>query len=106
MKFDPVPMKIRDAYAARHEPEAEHVLATWYWAVCIVVLALTILGGVGYGAWEFFKPAGEQVEASVTVGTRKTISRADLQKVLEAFDARAARFETKLRAPASAKDPS
>jgi preprotein translocase subunit SecF len=106
MRFDiGVSVKIRDAYAARHEPEAQHVLANFYWAFLVILCALSLLSAVFYGAWEFTRPLAEESGSSVTVGVRKVLSRTDIQKVLEALDSRAGLFDERRTAPA-VRDPS
>lgn len=107
MRFDTnLTIKIRDAYAARHEPEAARMLGEVAWMFMLVFLALTIVGGILYGAREFLRPLSAEVESSVSVGARKGVSRADLVKILEAFDARAKEYESRRTAPVPVKDPS
>jgi hypothetical protein len=106
MRFDTdIQVKLRDAYAARHEPEAIRVLARIYWAFLITGFAFTIMTAVGYGVWEFFRMP--QADAGLAgVRPQTAFSKAQLQELLEKFDARAAVFEERLTAPVQAKDPS
>ena len=107
MRFDPqVAIKIRDAYAARHEPEAERVLGGIYWALLVSLLVCIVIGSIAFGIWEFTRPLEDTAETSVSVGSKKGLSRGDIQKTLEAFDARATRYENKRIAPIGVKDPS
>jgi hypothetical protein len=97
--------KIKDALEARHEPEAQALLAHAYWSALISLLALIAIGSVAYGAWEFMRPLTQDI-SSVTVGSPKApLNRAELQTVLDGFDERNIRFEERRVAPALA-DPS
>jgi hypothetical protein len=106
MRFDTdIQVKLKDAYAARHEPEAIRLLARMYWSFLIVGLALTVTTAIAFGVWEFFRmPAPDSGTSGMRPQTAFT--RAQLQELLEKFDARAARFEERMTAPVSAKDPS
>lgn len=108
MRFDGVSVKIRDAYAARHEPEAARLLGEWYWTFLITMLTLTIVGGISFGVWEFMRPVSDVQEPSVSVGVgeKKGVTRSDIIKVLEGFDERAAKYESRRVAPVGVKDPS
>ena len=108
MRFDlGVPVKIRDAYAARHEPEAERVLATFYWAFLVTLFSLCVVGALALGVWEFMRPlTGDGSGSSVNASGRKTLTKSDFQKVLEGLDARAKSFETRHTAPVLVRDPS
>jgi len=99
-------IRIRDAYAASHEPEAVHMLGRIYWALLISLLALMVIGSVSYGVWQFLQPLEADVEPSVTVGARKGLNRAEIQKVLEGFDVRSSMYENRRVAPIPVKDPS
>lgn len=106
MRFDTdIQVKLKDAYAARHEPEAIRLLARAYWAFLILGLALTVVIVISYGVWEFFRMP------TIDVGTsgmrpQTAFTRAQLQELLEKFDARAERFEGRMTAPVPVKDPS
>jgi hypothetical protein len=107
MRFDSEKVvKIRDAYAARHEPEAARVLATFFWAILMTFTVVICILVIGYGAWEFTRPLASGDGSSVTVGARKVLSRSDIQKVLEALEARAGLFEERRAAPIPVRDPS
>ena len=102
--FNQRAMKLREAFGARHEPEARTLLARAYWSFLIILFASMAVAAVVYGAWEFTRPL--EAKSDIVVGTPKTtLNRADLQKVLDGFDARADRFEERRRVPAS-RDPS
>ena len=106
MRFDTnIQVKIKDAYASRHEPEAERVLAHIYWAFLVVMLSLTIVLSVGYGVWEFFHVPTHE-DATLGVRPAATFTRAQLQATLKGFEDRAERFQTRMTAPVTAKDPS
>ena len=106
MRFDTaIKVRIRDAYAARHEPEATRVLARIYWTVIVVLLALVVAASIIYGAWEFFQTP-VQDENALNVHPQAIFTRAQLQGILDGFDARSERFELRMTAPAAAKDPS
>lgn len=106
MRFDTnIQVKIKDAYASRHEPEAERVLAHIYWAILVVTLSFMIAFSVAYGVWEFFHVPTHE-DATLGVRPATTFTRAQLQATLKGFDDRAARFETRMTAPVTVKDPS
>jgi|GEM_PF-1469956 len=106
MRFDTdIQVKLKDAYAARHEPEAIRLLARMYWAFLIVGLSLTVVTVISYGIWEFFRMP--VVDAGISgMRPQAAFTRAQLQELLEKFDARAAKFEERMTAPVSARDPS
>lgn len=106
MRFDTdIQVKLKDAYAARHEPEAIRLLARMYWAFLIVGLTLTVVTAISYGVWEFFRmPAPDSGASGVRPQTAFT--RAQLQELLGKFDARAEKFEGRMTAPVPSKDPS
>ena len=107
MRFDTnFTLKIKDAYAARHEPEAARRLGEFFWVVLVGLMVIVIVSGIVFGIREFLRPLTEEVESSVSVGQRKGITRAELVKILEAFDARAADYEARRTAPVPVKDPS
>lgn len=106
MWFNPVPMSIREAYRARHEPEAQRVLGTFYWTILVILLILMVGGGLGYGAWQFKQPLVEGTEESVSVSAKKVITRTEIEKVLQAFEARSSKYDERLNAPPPVKDPS
>lgn len=106
MRFDTnIQVKLKDAYAARHEPEAIRLLARMYWAFLIVAFTLTVLVVIAYGVWEFFRMPRTD-ESLSGVRPQVAFTRAQLQQLLEKFDARAERFQERMTAPAAAKDPS
>lgn len=106
MRFDTdIQVKIKDAYAARHEPEAARLLARIYWASCILGLVLAVLAVIAYGVWEFFRmPIVD--ENAVRVRPQTAFTRIQLQGLLEQFDARAEKFQERMTAPVPARDPS
>ena len=102
-----ISMRLRDVLSSRHEPEAERLLASGYWSLLIILLVCMIVGGIGFGAWEFTRPLVAPMESEVTVGSAKApLNRADLQKVIEGFDGRAERFEQRRAQPVTVRDPS
>jgi hypothetical protein len=106
MRFDTnIQVKLKDAYAARHEPEAARFLARAYWAFLIVMLALMVIGSIVYGAWEFMQ-APQHDESGSGLHAQQIFTRVQLEGVLDGFDARAARFQTRMTVPVNAKDPS
>lgn len=101
-----VTVKIKDAFAARHEPEAARVLGEFFWAFLVCLLVLIAVGSIAFGTREFLKPLSEEVESSVSASARKGVTRAELVKLLEAFDERAKEYDARRTAPVSVKDPS
>jgi len=107
MRFDTnFTVKVKDAFAARHEPEAARVLGEIFWAFLVLALTVATLGSVAFGVREFLKPLTVDEEPSVSVGARKGVTKAELVKILEAFDARAKEYESRRAAPVPVKDPS
>ncbi len=105
MAHIPLSESFGGALDAVHEPEAQRTLGTAYWAFLVTLFVCMCVISAGFGVWEFLRPLGEP-SGSVSVGTAKTLSRNDLQKILEGFSARATEYEAKLVAPAPLKDPS
>lgn len=99
-------VKIKDAFAARHEPEAVRVLGEFFWAFLVCLLVLITIGSIAFGIREFLKPLSEEVESSVSAGARKGVTRAELVKILEAFDVRAKDYDARRTAPVPVRDPS
>ena len=109
MRFDSaVPIKVKDAYRSRTEPEAARFLGTLYWTFLILLFGLLAMGSVGYGLWEFLQPhiKGDAESVSVTVGTKKTFTKSSLQKVLQDLDDRAREYDRRKIAPVPVRDPS
>jgi hypothetical protein len=107
MRFDTnFTVKLKDAYTARHEPEAARVLGEYAWMVMLGLISLAIVGSIAYGAREFFRPLSEEVESSVSVGARKGVTKTELVNILDALDARATEYELRRTAPVPVKDPS
>lgn len=98
--------KFKDARAARTEPEAQKFLAQIYWAFLIIFFSVITLVSIGYGMWEFTRPLEPAAgEAQLGSGNKALLNRADLQAVLQGFDARASQFEER-RAASPVRDPS
>ncbi len=98
-----LPMRLRDAYASRHEPEAQRVIARATWALCAVIFFIALVASVVYGAWEFTRiPRGSD---EGTVRAQTGFTRAQIETLLNTFDVRAEQFEARLRTP-PAQDPS
>lgn len=104
MRFDTkLPVRLRDAYSARHEPEAQRVMARAVWAFCAVIFFISLVAGVVYGAWEFTRiPHGKEES---TVRAQTGFTRAQIEGLLKTFDTRAEEFESRVRTPA-VRDPS
>ncbi len=104
MRFDTrLPVRLRDAYSARHEPEAQRVLARTAWALCTMIFFVSLVASVAFGAWEFTRiPRGAE-ESGVRGQTGFT--RAQIENLLQTFDTRAEEFDARLKAPA-VRDPS
>lgn len=106
MRFDTsLQIKIRDAYAARHEPEALRILARTYWAFLIVGFILTVLIAISFGVWEFFRMPTTD-ESLSRVRPQTAFTKAQLQGLLDKFDARATKFQERMTAPVQTRDPS
>ncbi|MBL8158296.1 hypothetical protein JNK62_02060 [bacterium] len=106
MRFDSsIQIKVKDAYAARHEPEAQRLLAQAYWAFLITSFVAAVIVVIAFGVWEFFRmPVVDESLSGVRPQTAFT--KAQLQELLEKFDMRADRFQERLTAPVVARDPS
>jgi hypothetical protein len=105
MRFDThIPVKLHDAYQARHEPEAQQLFARLYWAFLIVFLVIGIIASLGWGAREFLQEP--QTDAGLDIRPQPIFSRAELVTVIQGFEARSERFEARVKAPITIKDPS
>ena len=104
MRFDnTLPVRLRDAYAARHEPEAERVLARAFWAFCTSFFLVSLVASVAYGAWEFSRMPRASEEGGVR--GQAGFTRAQIEGLLDIFDTRAETFDERLRKP-PVRDPS
>lgn len=101
-----VTLKIKDAIASRHEPESVRVLGEVFWVLLVVLLIVATIGGIAIGVREFLTPHTQQVEEPVSSGNRKTVTKTEIVKILEMFDARATEYQTRRAAPLPARDPS
>lgn len=107
MKFESeTTVKFLDAYRARHEPEAQHVLGNVYWSILISLFACSLIASVAFGIWEFMLPIAEIPEDAVNQRARKILTKPELQKVLDAFDTRAEEYESRKTEVLPVKDPS
>lgn len=96
----------KEMRAARHDPEMRRTLARTYWSLLVMLLMVTGVVSVAYGAWQFTRPLEQKVESDVTLGApRAPLNRADIQMVLGGFDARSEQFEARRAAPPP-RDPS
>lgn len=105
MRFDfGVAVKLKDAYRAQHEPEAQRVLAGFVWSALMVLLMVSLALSVGFGVWQFLQPLPPVAESVSTA--RKVFTKSDLQKILDAFESRAREYDARRSAPSPVKDPS
>lgn len=105
MRFDTIHVNIKDAYAARHEPEALRLIARTYWATLVIGLLIVVISTIGYGVWEFFRTPSPD-ESISGVRPQSAFTRTQLQELLQQFDARGTSFEESMKAPVTTKDPS
>lgn len=68
-------------------------------------LTLSIVGGIAFGTYEFLRPLAVESEGSAAAA-RRTITKSELVKILEAFDVRATEYQSRRAAPIPIKDPS
>ena len=107
MRFDTqVSVKIKDAYAARSEPEAVRFLGSVYWALLGTVFALVVAASIAFGVWEFLQPLASDSDTVVGGHPQKTLTKSDLERVLDGFDARASKYNSRKTAPVLVRDPS
>ena len=107
MRFDTqVSIKIKDAYAARAEPEAVRFLGSVYWASIITFFTLVVAASIAFGIWEFMQPLSNTPDTIVGAHPQKTLTKSDLGKILDGFDARAKKYNTRKIAPVLVRDPS
>lgn len=99
-----IPIRIKDAFAARHEPEARTALARLFWVICVCIGIVFLLLSIAYGTWEFFR-SNAQRGGSIDVRPQIQVTKAQLQELLGKFDQRRVRFEERLEAKGVAKDP-
>lgn len=106
MRFDAaIKVKVRDAYAARHEPEAQRVLAQTYWAFLIVGFALSVGVAISFGMFEFWRMPSTD-ESLSGVSPQAAFTKTQLEELLLKFDARSNVFQERLTAPVTVRDPS
>lgn len=101
-----VTVKIKDAIASRHEPESVRVLGELFWVLLVAFLIVATIGGIAIGVREFLTPHAEPVEESVSTANRKTVTKTEIVKILEMFDARVIEYQARRVAPLPARDPS
>ncbi len=107
MRFDTqVSIKIKDAYAARSEPEAVRFLGSVYWALIGSVFTLVVVGSIAFGVWEFLQPLTSDSDTVVGGHAQKSLTKSDLETVLDGFDARATKYNSRKTAPVLVRDPS
>ena len=105
MRFDTnVSIKIKDAYVARAEPEAQRILANYFWALLVVLFACICVASIGYGVWQFLQPV--DTGAAANLPAKKTFTKEDVDTILQGFDARTTDYQTRVVAPVPVKDPS
>lgn len=98
---------MHEIWSFRHEPEHFRRLADFYWRALLLIAAVAILGAVSYGTMKFIGAfEGEESLLGESSGGIPLLNQRDLQAVLEAFDARAARYESLKSAPPQITDPS
>lgn len=87
--------KIRNLYTYRHEPEHLRLFADHYWRALELFIAFVFLLIVVYGAIEYIRisSAMEEVHSAEVSASVPAISRTQLQKALDEFRSREARFE-------------
>lgn len=106
MRFDfGVTVRIRDAYRAQHEPEAQRVLANAYWTFLTMLFGVILVASIAFGVMQFLSPLPPIAENPASA-SRKVFTKADLQKILDAFEARALEYQVRRAAPSPVRDPS
>lgn len=99
-----VRMKFRELLAARHEPEAYRRLARGYWMFLVALCALASAAGIAMGAREFMN--GVTQEGKPEVRAQTSLSKTQLQEVLDGFRGRVEKYESLRAAPRTVRDPS
>ena len=96
MKFlNNILARLRDAYAARYEPEGLRPLADTYWrsvlAIAFVVAVLAVL----YGVWDLADVLnGLSASADAPVTPAPALDRSKLEATLNGFQARDTQFNS------------
>ncbi|MBI5645207.1 hypothetical protein HY970_03865 [Candidatus Kaiserbacteria bacterium] len=89
MKFTPILSSVREAYARRHEPEHVRSLAALFWRSMLAFTAISLIGIVLYGSWEFMRVM-QIVSApeDFRIAPRAALDRNRLERVLSDITAR------------------
>ena len=100
--------KIRDAYAARYEPEGLRPLSDIYWRGLLLLAFLVLVCVFLYGTWGLVRVLnGLSAGADTSAPPPPPLSRAALSKTIRDFELRRAQFETLQTNPsATIPDPS
>lgn len=78
--------KIREAYAARRDPEGVRALLRLYWHVILMFALSAIILGIMYGTWELSLTLGALSDTSTSESKQTPmLDRQQLEQVLGAF---------------------
>lgn len=106
-KLNNIPLRFRDLYAARFEPEGVRVLADAYWRGLLVLTVVVVVWVLAYGVLELFSTlhilAKEQDTSALPP---PVLSHSELSAVVQGFDVRAETYESLRSRPPSFSDPS
>ncbi len=85
--------ELKNAYAARHEPEQYVSFARTFWSILLAVTAALIVACVAFGAWQFIFLKGEVSDVPPPAGITG-FNKEQLRLIVTAFENRQSEFET------------
>lgn len=106
--FSTIGNELRDLWSNRHEPEYLHTLVEWYWRALLTMLALVMFGAIYYGGSTLYAAlglAGDETTFSQG-GGGIMLNKEELQRTIDAFAARAEKYEAFKKTLPSIPDPS
>jgi hypothetical protein len=108
MNFNDIPTRMRDAYAARFEPEGQRSLAYLYWRSLLVLTGVLLVLAVAWGLWNLFDVFTLLAsEPDTSPLPKAALDRSALMNVVQGFEARQVQWNELTGSPASSiSDPS
>jgi hypothetical protein len=107
MKYFSSFTRVKEMYAARHEPENLRPLAESFWRMLLMIALLLMVGAAVFGVWKFIAVVHVIGAANgAPSSSRAALDRNRLDRFLSDLNARRASFEAAANAGISTPDPS
>lgn len=108
MNLNDIPTRMRNAYAARFEPEGARSLAYLYWRSLLVLTGVLLVLAVAWGLWNLFDVfALLASEPDTSPLPKAALDRGALLNVVQGFETRQTQWNDLTGSPAPAiADPS